>query len=149
MWRRQALGGAAHPHTEWDAYDLVGPDNLKVEVKSAAYLQSWQQRQPSAIRFDIALKRGWDASTNIYSSEASRTAEVYVFCVFAEQRREFADPLQLEQWFFLVCPTQWLGERFSVQKSVALSTLEHLTKRCISFWRAKRVQNMGAGRRME
>jgi hypothetical protein len=28
---------------EWDAYDLITPEKVKVEVKSASYLQSWEQ----------------------------------------------------------------------------------------------------------
>lgn len=79
----QALGGDSRPRTEWDAYDLITKDGLKIEVKSSAYLQSWQQHRPSTIRFDIGLKRGWDAATNVYASEAGRAADVYVFCVFA------------------------------------------------------------------
>lgn len=35
---------------EWDAYDLITPEGLKIEVKSAAYLQSWQQERDSSIR---------------------------------------------------------------------------------------------------
>lgn len=38
---------------EWDAYDLITPEGLKIEVKSAAYLQSWQQERDSSIQFSI------------------------------------------------------------------------------------------------
>jgi hypothetical protein len=27
--------------TEWDAYDVITSDGIKIEVKSSAYLQSW------------------------------------------------------------------------------------------------------------
>src|SRR5688572_32352691 len=37
----------------WQAYDLQTPRGLTLEVKSAAYLQSWWQRGPSAIQFGI------------------------------------------------------------------------------------------------
>lgn len=122
-----------HPRTEWDAFDLLTKDGLKIEVKSAAYLQSWQQRQPSTIRFDIGLKRGWDARTNLHAAAAGRAADVYVFCVFAEQDRAIADPLELTQWFFLVCPTHQLNSTFPNQKSVGLATLERLGLRRLSF----------------
>jgi len=29
---------------EWSAYDLISPEGIKIEVKSAAYIQSWHQR---------------------------------------------------------------------------------------------------------
>lgn len=129
----QALGGDSRPRTEWDAYDLITEDGLKIEVKSSAYLQSWPQQRPSTIRFDIGLKRGWEAATNLYAQEAGRAADVYVFCIFAEGRREHADPLELSQWFFLVCPTAWLNAHFPAQKTVALSTLESTGLKRLEF----------------
>ncbi|WP_051517282.1 hypothetical protein [Deinococcus phoenicis] len=122
----QAVGCTHRPRTEWDAYDLKTDAGLKIEVKSAASLQTWPQRQPSLIRFDIDLKRGWDAETNVYAAEATRAADVYVFCVFTAQDRATANPLNLEQWFFLICPTELLNQRFPTQKSVSLSSLEAL-----------------------
>ncbi|BDP40901.1 hypothetical protein DAETH_08700 [Deinococcus aetherius] len=83
----RALGCTQRPRVEWDAYDLRTDAGLKIEVKSAAYLQSWQQKRLSPIRFDIGLKRGWDAETNVNALQASRSADVYVFCVFKTQER--------------------------------------------------------------
>ncbi|PSJ17499.1 hypothetical protein [Nitrosomonas supralitoralis] len=68
-----ATGCAHKSRTEWDAYDLVTEDGLKIEVKSSGYLQTWQQKKHSAIRFDIGHKRAWDAQTNILSSQAVRS----------------------------------------------------------------------------
>jgi len=36
---------------EWGAYDLKMPEGIKIEVKSAAYIQSWNQSKLSAISF--------------------------------------------------------------------------------------------------
>ena len=36
-----ALGLADGVRREWDAFDLLTKDGVRVEVKSAAYLQSW------------------------------------------------------------------------------------------------------------
>ena len=36
---------------EWDAYDLTSNDGIKIEVKSAAYIQSWNQKDFSIISF--------------------------------------------------------------------------------------------------
>ena len=38
---------------EWSAYDLETPDGIKLEIKSAAYIQSWFQRALSKISFSI------------------------------------------------------------------------------------------------
>jgi hypothetical protein len=70
----QAVGCTHRPRTEWDAYDLKTDSGLKIEVKSAAYLQSWQQKRLSPIRFDIGRKKGWDAETNINALEAAESA---------------------------------------------------------------------------
>lgn len=129
----QAVGCTHRPRTEWDAYDLKTDSGLKIEVKSTAYLQSWQQKRLSLIRFDIGVKRGWDAETNINALEASRSADVYVFCIFTAVDRETASPLNLSQWFFMVCPTELLNQRFSGQKSVALSSLEGLGLERVGF----------------
>jgi hypothetical protein len=99
---------------------------LKVEVKSSAYLQSWKQKRPSVIQFGIGRKQAWDSETNTSSAKAVRSADIYVFCVFTATDRALADPLDLDQWFFLVCPTAVLDEKCGSQKSIGLSSLEHL-----------------------
>lgn len=129
----QALGGTHKPRVEWDAYDLQTAEGIKLEVKSSAYLQAWEQKRPSTIAFGIGAKRGYDAQASAYATEASRAADLYVFCIFTEQDRAKADPLDTEQWFFLVCPTPLLNAHFPVQKSVRLSALEGLGLRRLTF----------------
>lgn len=128
-----ALDCTQKPRIEWDAYDLVTEDGLRVEVKSSAYLQTWPQKRPSAIRFDIGPKKSWDSETYASSSEALRPADVYVFCVFAATDRITADPLDLDQWFFLVCPTTVLDEKCGAQKSIGLASLERFGLERVSF----------------
>jgi hypothetical protein len=129
----KALGCTNRNRVEWDAYDLDAGDGLKIEVKSAAYVQAWAQGAPSAIRFDIAHKRSWFAESNTYAAEAARSADIYVFCVFATRERSEANPLDTGQWFFLACKTDFLNERFPAQKTVALSSLEAQGLERLSF----------------
>src|SRR5262245_56184857 len=70
----RSLGCTDRGRVEWDAYDLDAGPGLKIEVKSAAYVQSWSQKDLSLIRFDIAHKRSWYSETNTYSPEATRSA---------------------------------------------------------------------------
>jgi hypothetical protein len=107
---------------EWDAADLRTPEGLRVEIKSAAYVQSWHQTGPSAITFGIQPTQGWDANTNL-TSERKRQADVYVFALFHHRDKQSADPLDLEQWTFLVLATTALNAAFGEQKSVALGSL--------------------------
>jgi hypothetical protein len=59
---------------EWDTYDLRTPQGNSVEVESAAYVQTWHQRELSKISFDITPTNGWDAATNTVSAERKRQA---------------------------------------------------------------------------
>ncbi|MBT4290894.1 MAG: hypothetical protein HOD92_26510 [Deltaproteobacteria bacterium] len=107
---------------EWDAYDLITPEHVKVEVKSASYLQSWEQKKYSAISFGIQPTIMWEDG-NIRSSEAKRQTDVYVFCVFAHKRQESVDPLNLAQWEFYILPTSTLNEKVNNQKTITLTSL--------------------------
>ncbi len=119
--------------TEWDAYDVITSGGIKIEVKSSAYLQSWHQENISTIRFDIGQKKSWSAATNTSLQEAARSADVYVFCVFKAVDKANANPLDLSQWSFLVCSSNFLNETYKGQKSVSLSSLEKQNLRQISF----------------
>jgi hypothetical protein len=110
---------------EWDAYDLHYKDR-RIEVKSAAYLQSWQQTRPSSIGFDIAPKLSWDATDNTYDTQATRSADIYVFCLFAEQNRELANVIDPAQWEFFVLPVRVLDEKLGTQKRIGLRPLRQI-----------------------
>lgn len=108
---------------EWSAYDLTSPEGIKVEVKSASYLQSWFQSQLSKIAFSIKPARFWDSSTNRSSKEATRESNVYVFCLLKHQDKKTVDPLRLEQWEFYVLPTSRI-EQFGKASSISLNSLK-------------------------
>jgi hypothetical protein len=110
---------------EWDAYDLITPDGIKVEVKSSSYLQSWEQKKLSTISFGIQPTRIWESS-NTYSEEAKRQSDVYVFCVLAHKDKDTVDPLNFTQWDFYVLATSVLDEKVGKQKSITLSSLLQL-----------------------
>ena len=113
---------------EWDAYDLIMDDEIKIEVKSAAYIQSWNQKRFSTISFSIKPSRYWDAETNIYCEESKRHADVYVFCLLKHKDKNTIDPLKMEQWDFYVLPTYRLDNYKRSQSSITISSLEKLTK---------------------
>lgn len=118
---------------EWDAADLVTEDGVRIEVKSAAYLQSWAQEALSRISFGIQPTLGWDASTDIRSAEPRRQADVYVFCLLHQTDKAAVDPMDLDQWTFYVLPTRRLDDELGAQKRVALSRLLGLGPATVSF----------------
>ena len=111
--------------TEWDSFDLVTPDGIKVEVKSASYLQSWSQNKFSQISFGIQPTTAWN-DDDTRSVEAKRQADMYVFCVLAHKDQATIDPLNLAQWDFYVLPTVTLNNQVGNQKTIRLAPLEKL-----------------------
>jgi len=109
---------------EWAPFDLKTPSGLKVEVKSAAFLQSWHQARLSSISFRTPATRSWDAATNVLSQEVKRQADVYVFAVLAHKNKATIDPLDVSQWHFYVVPTSALNDRKRSQHSITLGTIE-------------------------
>lgn len=111
---------------EWDAYDLTSKDGIKIEVKSAAYIQSWNQNDYSKISFSIRKARFWDAQTNMRQAEARRHADIYVFCLLNHKDQATIDPLKLEQWEFYVMPTFELDNYRRSQSSITLKSLRNI-----------------------
>lgn len=108
---------------EWDAFDLLTPDGVRIEVKSTAYLQSWGPTKPQSRRFTVSESYSWDARTNTYATERRRPSDVYVFCVHTVSDPAIADPLALDQWEFFVVPTARINQVLAGQRTVALSVL--------------------------
>jgi hypothetical protein len=130
----RALGiGKAGVREEWAAYDLEIPDGPKIEVKSAAYIQSWQQREFSKISFRVPKTLGWDKNSNRQSQTAKRQADVYVFALLAHKNQESLDPLDVSQWMFYVLPTVVLDNRKRSQHSITLPSLEKLAGDGVKF----------------
>ena len=122
----QATRAQALVRIEWDTVDITTPEGIKIEVKSAAYLQSWPQKRPSAISFGIAKTYPWDWEKNQYGETQVRSADVYVFCVLAHLNGQTVNPLELTQWEFYVLPTRTLDTSLGNQKTVSLSRLKEL-----------------------
>lgn len=112
---------------EWDAFDLITPLGIKLEIKSAAYLQSWQQRVFSKISFSIKLARHWNSLTNVFAAEAKRHADVYVFCLLKHELKQTVNPLNLDHWDFYVLSTHELNNYTRSQHSITINSLQKLT----------------------
>ena len=107
--------------TNWLPYDVTSPTGRRIEVKSAAYIQSWTPEDVySKISFDIAKKVAWDGDH--YASKSERNCDLYVFCVFTALTRDIS-VLNLDYWDFYVLPTSVLNEKVPEQKHIALSSL--------------------------
>lgn len=130
----RALDVTHEPRQEWVSYDLRTRAGVTVEVKSAAYAQSWSQRRPSTVEFDIRpRKQVWDPGTNETTElpESQRRADVYVFCVLGRKdlTADDTDPLDIDQWSFYVMARTFLDRERPLQKHIRLNPLRSLMQR--------------------
>jgi hypothetical protein len=140
----QALRIADGVRVEWNAYDLRTTKGLKIEVKSAAYLQSWAQKALSVISFDIAPTRSWDAETNELAAETRRQADLYVFALLSHCDKQTLDPLDVSQWEFFLLPRTMLDTRLPTQKQLSLSGLLKLDPvRCLFAELSETIERVG------
>jgi hypothetical protein len=123
-----ALGIGDEKRREWANHDLEF-DDVGIEVKSAAYVQTWEQTRPSEITFSIRTAHGWDDSCKTRADNAKRSAAVYVFCLLEGEDREQIDPLDVAQWTFYVLSTSELDRLVPTQKTIRLGRLKALGAR--------------------
>jgi hypothetical protein len=117
---------------EWASCDLV-KGNIRIEVKSASYLQSWKQDKLSSIGFDIAPKRGWDPLSNSTTTTQSRASGLYVFCLLHHDSKSSVEPLDVSQWRFYLVPTNCLNAHFQGQQRVWLGSLKRMQFQPVGF----------------
>lgn len=97
----RALGLHNVSRVEWDAYDLL-LDDIRIEVKSSAYLQAWEQPKPSRIVFSGLRGTRYHPRHGYDPGGKRLNAHVYVFCVQTAMTHEDYNPLNLGQWKFYV-----------------------------------------------
>lgn len=110
----------------WQAYDHKVPSGAIVEVKSAAYLQSWAQKKHSRIEFDIRPTLAWNGTTGQFDGASKRQSDVYVFALFEHKDPATLDSLNVSQWVFYVLNTTALNAAVLAQKTMRLARLRAL-----------------------
>lgn len=117
----RAVGAHLRPRVEWDPYDVLTPEGLRLEVKSSAYLQAWEQARLSSIVFGGLSARTWSPADG-YSAVGSYNADGYVFAVHTAKEHAGYDALDLHQWSFWVLPATEVAA--TGQRSLRLSVVE-------------------------
>ena len=120
-------------YSRWQSQDIMTSRGIKIEVKSAAFFQSWHQEGPSIIQFDIKKTRPWNNKTNQRAKTPCRSAQVYVFCLLTNKDRDTINPLDLSQWKFYILPTTVIDSRLRDQRTVGLSRLEKLGAKIVNY----------------
>ncbi len=115
---KNALGIKKGNRVEWDDYDLITDKGTKVEIKSASYIQTWEQENGfSDISFDIKISKRSD------KGKFKRPSDYYVFCLLDSKNQEKIDPMKLEQWTFYVKETKEIDRILGEQKTIKLKSL--------------------------
>lgn len=128
-----AIGADRDLRIEWDAYDLTTKSGIKVEVKSGAYIQSWEQKDFSNISFSIRPTRAWNESDGQFEEAVKRQSDVYAFCLLKHKDQATINPMDLSQWEFYVVPTSRLNQSVGDAKSIGLKKLLSLDPHCCSY----------------
>ena len=143
-----AMGCDEGTSPTWGSFDLLSPEGIKIEVKTSAYIQSWEQKSFSRIEFSIAESLYWDGVA--YAKEKKRRADVYVFCVLKHKEQDTINPLDLEQRDFYPVSTAILDEAVKERKTICLAgvaelcgrgpcTYQMLRKAVVEVWQGART----------
>ncbi|MEU5074271.1 hypothetical protein AB0G76_22315 [Streptomyces asoensis] len=122
--------GSHKPREEWVSHDVETDDGLRIEVKAGAYLQAWEQRAPSHIRFSGIRARTWSPGGG-YAAAKSYNADVYVFAVQTAREHALYEPLDMAQWEFYVLSAPLVAALDS--DSVSLGSVRALSGPPVSF----------------
>lgn len=118
--------GAAHSDTSGSArmqYSLLSPDGYRLEIQSAAYVQSRDTEHPDHVSFQIAPSMMPDSSGKPKpDTPLHRKSDAYIFCIYKAMEKD-ESPLDLDLWEFYVLPTSVLDEIKPVQKTITLPSL--------------------------
>lgn len=124
---------------ECDAYDLVTKNGIKIEIKSASYIQSWEQEKYSNKSFGIQPTIRWEE--NKRTSQKVRQSDIYIFCLLAHKDYKTINPLDLNQWDFYLVETKTLNEKMPYQKTITLNSLLKLNPKRLTYMDIKKEIN--------
>ena len=124
-----ASGSERPVRNSWEPYDIQSANGTKIEVKSAAYVQSWAQSKLSQIRFSIRKTLEWVPEENRFGKDRKRHSGLYVFCVLTEKIKSEVNPLDIEQWEFYLMSTQLMDKEFGDSQSISLATVLKYSQR--------------------
>ncbi|MFD8593826.1 hypothetical protein ACFV1L_02350 [Kitasatospora sp. NPDC059646] len=122
--------GATTRNAEWESFDVLAPDGLRIEVKTSAYLQAWGQRELSRIQFSRLRGRVWTPAGGT-AEEPSYNADVYVFALHTARSHADYDPLDVAQWAFYA--SSRAGVERGGRASAGLAAVQRLCGEPVGF----------------
>ena len=135
---KKALGIKNSNRIEWDDYDLETENGTKIEIKSGAYIQTWEQKKFSNITFSISKTAG-NKENPKYNGTHQRWSDFYVFCLLNCKNQKEINPMNLEQWTFYVLKTEVLNEKVGNQKSIGINSLLKLNPKIVTYKELEKI----------
>ena len=130
----------------WGECDIIY-NGVRIEIKCSSVLQAWERKTPSKPVFSIGKTLNCDIQETETGYQylgrdglpAERRSELYVFCLFSNDDRATADPMDLDQWKFFIVPTQLINDKCGDKRSISLSGLMKLNVAAVDYGEIKTV----------
>ena len=116
----------SEPRDSWAENDLELPNGKTIEIKSSAYLQTWEQENKSKISFGGLKAQVYDYKTRDYNGISAYNPDIYIFCVQVETNPDIWNALDVTQWRFYVLSNAQMVQHNT--KSISLSVVQKLTQ---------------------
>lgn len=113
----------------WGVCDLIQPDGTKIEVKTSAYMQTWNENKLSNIKFSGLKTR--NANGLDVRSKEDYNSEYYIFCIQNAKSHQEYDQFSLDKWQFKIVARETLAKRNV--KSITLNSLQKIAPDTFSF----------------
>jgi hypothetical protein len=122
-----AIGCTEPSRIQFRPYDLLSPEGWRVEVKCAAYVQSWDIRHPDHVSYSIAPAQMPDPILGyVDNAPKQRNCDCYVFSLYKATSPD-QNPLDMGLWEFFILKTAILNEAKPSQKTITLPSLLDLS----------------------
>ena len=115
--------GAENVHDTGKSYDLLSKDGYRIDVRSAAYIQTLDKERPDQISFSIASAKA--TATGYEANILQRNSDICIFCIYKGQTMD-ETPLDLDLWDFYILSAKTLNEKKPALKTITLPSLIQL-----------------------
>lgn len=110
----------------WTSCDIMY-NGKRVEIIASAYFHSWRGDGKVSKTRNFGIPKAF-GQHNVYTAEAERKNDVYVFCLNLGDGFENSDPFEMSHWEFYVVRTSIINEKFGDADKISLSQVKKLTK---------------------
>lgn len=113
----------------WGVCDLIQPDGTKIEVKTSAYLQTWNESKLSNIGFSRLKTRNQNGLD--LRDKKDYNSDYYIFCIQTAKSHQEYNQFNLDKWQFKIVEKASLAKKNT--DSISLNSLQKIAPDTFSF----------------